>query len=85
MTTLADQSAIVDFPWPVWVALALLTLGILAAAELNNAPLCDPEPSTLDQRDGVGCHRGHYFQLDQAKTTWVCATCGERVAREVAS
>lgn len=53
MTSLADQSAIVDFPWPAWVALALLTLGILAADQIHNAPLCDPEPSTLDQRDAV--------------------------------
>ncbi len=43
------------------------------------------EPISLDAADGVVvlCYRGHHFQLDATRSTWVCASCGERVAREV--
>ena len=72
----------VGLGWVAFAALVLLIRGLLVAASKNA-----PSPPRTQAATGAQteCVRGHYYQLNPARDTWVCATCHHHVPREVSA
>lgn len=69
--------------WALFAGIVILLRGLTVAAS-RNAP-SPPRTQAATGAQNVACVRGHYYQLNPARNTWVCATCHGQVPREVAS